>query len=154
MWGRAALVLAVVVSGLGITAPAVAAPPPLHGTEPATVIRHLDGQAQATDVAACRATLTGASQWPGGLYATVTVTNIGSVPIWWQVTITLPGTTIVPPPGFIVLQIGPSTWLIYPPPSTWNGVLPVGASTAFGFMATVTGPVDIPTALTCTATPA
>lgn len=155
MWGRAALVLAAVVSGFGITAPAVAAaPPPSRGVDPAAVNRHVDGQVPAADVATCRAVLTSVSQWNGGLQATVAVTNTGTVPILWKVTIDFPGARIIPPPGFVIIQTGPTSWLIYPPPpASWNGILPPGASTYFGFQASVTGPISMPL-LTCTATPA
>lgn len=154
MWRRSALLLATLVGGFGIAAPAAAAPPP--AAAPAHAAAAGDAAAATQDtadpVASCRATVSLTAQWPGGLYGQVTVVNTGGVAIHWQVTLSFPGLQIIPPPGYIVIQNGAS-WLIYPPVSSWNGILPVGASTAFGFTGTVTGTLGQPSA-TCTATPA
>lgn len=162
MWRRTSLVLAALVGGFGIAAstvvaPAGAAPAPVDGRNPASASRvaapspDIDPE-PGTAVASCRAAVVIAGQWAGGFYGQVTVYNTGSVPIRWQVLLNFPGATINPPPGYVVIQQGTS-WLIYPPPSSWSAILPVGASTSFGFTGTTTGSLGTPT-VKCTATPA
>lgn len=147
MWGRTALMFATIVTGISVGAPAVAA------DATATAVRQqASAQEAAAEVASCSAVLTTASVWTGGFFGQVRVTNTGTVLINWRVTINFPGARVTPPPGYIVIQSGTS-WLIYPPPeSSWNGTLAPGAATLFGFSATTTGTITMPT-LTCTATP-
>lgn len=171
--GRTILAVAALVAGFGIaaitTAPAHAAP-----ANSALTARTLTAEALAaagaltagtapvgrlanepdpgTEKVSCRATVTIVAQWSTGFLGQVTVANTSDVPIRWRVTINFPGGTITPPPDYIVIQDG-ANWLIYPPPASWAGVLPVGASTVFGFTGTVTGPIGGLTA-SCTASPA
>lgn len=94
----------------------------------------------------CSATLHVDSDWGSGFTATVTVTNTGSVPIdHWRVGWTWPGAQhIVNAWNTTVTQSGTS---VVAQNVSYNGALPPGASTTFGFQATGSG--GVPT-LTCT----
>lgn len=149
MRGRVALAVGAMIVGIGLAAPAVAAPS-INGTGSTMGARDVTDPTPAPEVA-CRAVLTITAQWSSGYQGVVTVTNISTVPIRWRVIITFPdGTTITLPPGFVVTRSG-SSWWIYPP--AWNEILPPGASTSVGFVASTTGMPTLPT-VTCAATPA
>jgi len=148
MRGRAALVVGAMIAGIGLAAPAVAAPS-INGAGSATVAQEVTDPTPGPEVA-CQAVLTIAAQWPGGYQGVVTVTNVSSVPIRWRVVITFPdGTTITLPPGFVVARNGTSWW-VHPP--MWAEILPPGASASVSFVAGTTGAHTAPT-VTCVATP-
>ena len=97
-----------------------------------------------------RATYAVTSSWPGGFQAEVTVTA-GSSPIrGWTVSWTFPN-------GQVVNQIWSGTHTqsganVTVTNAAYNGTLPAGGSTTFGFIASVSGTNNPPANLTCTTT--
>src|SRR4051812_31134267 len=90
--------------------------------------------------------------WGSGLVGTVTVRNSSTVPLTgWAVQIVLQ-------PGLRVEQIWgatgtPGTGTLNVTNASWNGTLPVGGSTTFGYLASRSAPSTLVPTLTCTAGP-
>ncbi|GAA1762536.1 glycosyl hydrolase family 95 catalytic domain-containing protein [Luedemannella helvata] len=97
-----------------------------------------------------QATYAVTNSWGGGFQATVTVTA-GPSPIQgWRVSWTFPnGQVITQLWNGSHTQSGSNVTVSNAP---YNGVLPAGGSTTFGFIATVTGTNGPPTNITCTTT--
>jgi alpha-L-fucosidase 2 len=97
-----------------------------------------------------RAVYTVTSSWPGGFQADVTVTA-GSSPIrGWAVSWSFPnGQTINQLWSGSHTQNGANVTVVN---AAYNGALAAGASTSFGFIASVTGTNNPPTNVTCTTT--
>lgn len=97
----------------------------------------------------CAAAYTTVNQWAGGLQGQVTVTDSGGAAIGgWTVALTLPGgETITQTWNATLTQTGGSAAAVN---LSWNGSLPAGASTTFGFLASFTGS-SVPLAVTCAA---
>ena len=97
-----------------------------------------------------RATYSVTNAWDGGFQATVTVTA-GATPIQgWRVAWTFPN-------GQVITQLwnGSHTQSganVTVTNAAYNGALPAGGSTTFGFIATVSGTNNPPTNITCTTT--
>ena len=97
---------------------------------------------------ACEATYALVNQWPGGFQAEVTVKNTGSSPInGWTVQWTLPS-------GQSIIQLwngdlSTSGSNVTVRNVSWNGNVPAGGSTSFGFLGSGTG--QLSSSLTCTA---
>ncbi|MCC2321111.1 cellulose binding domain-containing protein [Cellulomonas xiejunii] len=89
-------------------------------------------------VAACRATLTVVSSWPGGYQANVAVTA-GTSPIsGWRTSFTLPEGGALTQSWSSVATTSGSTVTVGN--ASWNGSLPAGATTTYGFLGTGTPP--------------
>ncbi|WP_432457246.1 cellulose binding domain-containing protein [Cellulomonas iranensis] len=96
----------------------------------------------STSAAACRATLTVGSTWPGGYQATVDVTA-GTAPLTrWTTTFTLPGGGAVTQSWSAAVATTGST--VTATNAAWNGSLAAGATTAFGFVGSGTPPTSGP----------
>jgi hypothetical protein len=111
---RPVRLLMAAVALIGATLIAVAVPAPAHAAT-ATVVR--------------------SAVWSSGYVATVTVTNDTSAPTTsWRVEFDLPPGTTIPNHWMAQLSIvGINHYVFTNQP--WNGSLPPGASTAFGFQA-------------------
>ena len=83
----------------------------------------------------CTATLTVASQWPGGFVADVKVTA-GSALSGWKVTLTLPSGTSIQN-TWNGVQTG-NSGTVTVANAGYNGAVPAGGSTSFGFQGTGT----------------
>ncbi len=91
----------------------------------------------------CRVSYVKQSEWSGGFVAQVTITNTGSAPLTnWALAWTFPGTqrvtsawnaTITPVSGAVTAR-----------GMTYNGTIPPGGSTNFGFQGTWTGSNAVP----------
>jgi cellulase/cellobiase CelA1 len=81
--------------------------------------------------------------------AAVTVTNAGTVPVTWSVTIVYGDAGISNGWYAVFAQTGSSTWVVTPPP--WQPTLPPGASATFGVIGTGDG---IPQSIEVTCLPA
>lgn len=97
----------------------------------------------------CAAVYTTVNQWAGGLQGQVTVTDSAAAAIGgWTVALALPGgETITQTWNATLTQSGTSAAAMN---LSWNGSLPPGASTTFGFLASFTGS-SAPLTVTCAA---
>ncbi|MGC4852410.1 cellulose binding domain-containing protein [Micromonospora sp. DT4] len=97
-----------------------------------------------------RATYTVTNSWSGGFQASVTVTAGATAIRGWTVSWTFPnGQAISQIWGGTHTQSGASVRVTN---VDYNGSLPAGGSTTFGFLATATGTNNPPTDITCTTT--
>jgi lysophospholipase L1-like esterase len=92
----------------------------------------------------CTATYAQTNAWPGNFQGQVTVRNTSAVPINWRVTLTTNG-SISQLWGGRITQT-PSPYQVIN--ETWNGNLAPGATTTFGFNATINGTPSV--TVTCT----
>jgi glucose/arabinose dehydrogenase len=77
------------------------------------------------------------NQWSTGFTATVGVTNLGAARTAWSLTFTFPGNQRISNAwSATVTQSGAA---VTARNASWNGSLPTGATTSFGFQATYTG---------------
>ena len=100
----------------------------------------------AGGTAACKITY-GTNVWTGGFTANLTVANTGSSPInGWTLGFTLPaGQTIT---SSWNAGLTGSSGAITARNVTWNGAIPAGGNTTFGFQGTFTGGFASPSAFT------
>jgi len=101
----------------------------------------------STARAACTAAYSTVNQWAGGLQGQVLVTDSGGSAISrWTVTLTLAGgETITQTWNATLTQSGVTGTAVN---LSWNGSLPPGGSTTFGFLAAITGG-SAPATVTC-----
>jgi lysophospholipase L1-like esterase len=98
----------------------------------------------------CTAVYRVASSWQGAFQAEVTVTNSGTVPTTgWTVTLVFPNGQQISQLWSGTFTSSGSTVVVHN--MSWNGALPPGGSTMFGFIASQNGTNGAPT-VTCTAT--
>ena len=83
----------------------------------------------------CTATLTVASQWPGGFVASVRVSSRYVAITSWRVTLNLPNGTVAHAWSSVPTTTGTSTTFGAAP---WNAAIPATSSTEFGFQGTGT----------------
>nr|P26414.1 RecName: Full=Endoglucanase A; AltName: Full=Cellulase A; AltName: Full=Endo-1,4-beta-glucanase A; Flags: Precursor [Thermobispora bispora] len=97
---------------------------------------------------ACEATYALVNQWPGGFQAEVTVKNTGSSPInGWTVQWTLPSGQSITQLWNGDLSTSGSNVTVRN--VSWNGNVPAGGSTSFGFLGSGTG--QLSSSITCSA---
>lgn len=135
----------------GATASPTASASPSRSTSPsasASPSRSVSPSPSASTAKRCSATYKLVNQWSNGFQAEVTVTNTGTVPLTgWTVVITFPN-------GQIITQLWQAVYtqaggVVTVRNETYNGNLPPGASTTFGFTANWSGGNGVPT-VTCT----
>jgi len=127
------------------------APPTSPTPEPTATPSASPTTTPPADPAACTATLTVPSRWPGGLQGEVTV-RAGVRPLTgWTVTLTFPS-------GYGVSQVWNADTtangqVVVARNLTWNGSVPAGQSTSFGFLGTTptTGAATGTPTVSCTA---
>ena len=81
----------------------------------------------------CTATLTVASQWPGGFVASVRVSSRYIAITSWRVTLNLPNGAVANAWSSVPTTTGTSTAFAAAP---WNGAIPATSATEFGFQGT------------------
>jgi len=124
-------------------------PPPSSTTSPppsSTTSPPPSSTTSPPPTGACSATYTSVSTWPGGFQGTVTVKAGSSALSRWSVGLTLPSGA-----GISSLWSGTAsatTGAVTVTNAGYNGTVPAGASTSFGFTATGSG---TPTVSGCTA---
>ncbi|WFE40792.1 arabinofuranosidase catalytic domain-containing protein [Micromonospora sp. WMMD998] len=119
-----------------------------------TLTAGLTGTQLASAAAAgCSVTYTVSSSWPGGFGANVTVTNLGDPVSNWRLTWTFTaGQTVTQYWNTALTQTGAAVTAAN---VSYNGAIPTGGSTTFGFNGAATGSNPIPTSFalngtTCT----
>jgi cellulase/cellobiase CelA1 len=102
------------------------------------------------DDGTCAATYTTASQWPGGFQGQVTLTNrTARVTMAWTVALAFThGQQITQVWNATATQTGATVTATN---VSWNGVMPSGSSTSFGFTGS-TATANTAPAVTCTVT--
>lgn len=85
------------------------------------------------------------NQWSNGFVASVTVTNVSDVPVYWKVTVVLPSGDQVSQWWNVAVTRQGDTYVFEPPPEWWGPLpyLPPGQSVSFGFVGTGIGPLEI-----------
>jgi lysophospholipase L1-like esterase len=99
--------------------------------------------------ARCTAAYSITNQWQGGFQGSVTVTSGSAAISGWTVTFTFAnGQTVTQSWSAAVTQSGPA---VTAKNLSWNGALAAGASTSFGFLASLPGAANGLPVTTCTA---
>jgi endoglucanase len=98
----------------------------------------------------CSAAYSITGSWSGGFQAAVTVTAGGSAITSWTVTWTLASGETISNLWNGAYSVSGSS--ISVANASYNGALPAGGTTSFGFTANQTGTATVPTTITCTAT--
>jgi hypothetical protein len=140
--GLAVTSFSAAVNGGGPTNPPPTTPPPT--TPPPTTPPPTTPP--PTGSAACKVTY-GSDAWSNGFVANVTVANTGTAPVnGWTLGFTLPGGQAITSSWNATLtgSSGPVTARNL----AWNGSLPAGGSTSFGFQGTYGGSFATPAAFT------
>ena len=127
-------------------------PPTTTTTRPPTTTTRPPTTTGVPPVGGCSATYTVTNQWPGGFQAEVRVNNTGSnATTSWTVGLTFPnGQTITQIWNAQANVPGPGPYTIRN--LDYNGTIPAGQSTAFGFLGSWTTANGAPT-LSCARTP-
>jgi cellulase/cellobiase CelA1 len=103
------------------------------GVPPAAVRADGPAPAESPGAARCAVVYTVQAQWATGFLGGITVTNIGTVPVRWRVSLRyLPGQGVVQAYGAVVGQDGDAVTMTggYP----WNSVLMPGQSVTISFV--------------------
>jgi poly(hydroxyalkanoate) depolymerase family esterase len=125
-------------------------PPTTTSRPPTTTSRPPTTSAPPTGGGGCSATYTKVNEWGGGFQGEVRVTNTGTTTASWTVTLTFAN-------GQRITQIWNARTSSTASPyavvnEVYNGVIPAGGSTTFGFLGTWNGTNANPSA-TCTRSP-
>lgn len=105
----------------------------------------------AQAAAGCQVTYTVSSQWPGGFTANVAVTNLGDAVTSWSLSWTFgAGQTIQQLWNGKDTQSGAAVTVSN---ASYNGTIPTGGSTNFGFNGAWTGSNPVPTSFSLNGTP-